>query len=100
MRVLMEAREEAEAAAQRYENQQQGLGERFLESLARALEHVEEQPQLFPLLETLKTRREVRRSILRRFPYMVVYEIRPQETLVLAVAHVRRRPNYWRRRLQ
>jgi len=100
MRVLMEAREEAEAAAQRYENQQQGLGERFLEFLARALEHVEEQPQLFPLLETLKTRREVRRSILRRFPYMVVYEIRPQETLVLAVAHVRRRPNYWRRRLQ
>jgi hypothetical protein len=98
--MLMEAREEAEAAAQWYENLQQGLGERFLESLAGALEHIETQPQLFPLLETLNTRRKVRRCILRRFPYMVVYEVRPQETLVYAVAHVRRRPNYWKKRLQ
>jgi len=100
VRLLTEAREEAEAAAQWYENLQQGLGERFLECLVSALEDIETQPQLFPLLETLKTRREVRRCILRRFPYMVVYEIRPQETLVYAVAHARRRPNYWRKRLQ
>jgi hypothetical protein len=72
MRVLLEAREESAAAAQKYENQQQGLGDRFLESLIRALGHIEKQPQLFPKLETLRTHREVRRCILPRFPYMIV----------------------------
>jgi hypothetical protein len=100
LRVLAEAQEEADAAAQMYEFLQPGLGSKFLQSLTSALEHIENQPQVFPRLETLKTHREVRRCILRRFPYLVIYEIQPQEALVLAVAHARRRPNYWRRRLQ
>jgi hypothetical protein len=44
VRLLTEAREEAEAAAQWYENLQQGLGERFLECLVSALEDIETQP--------------------------------------------------------
>jgi hypothetical protein len=37
----------------------------------------------------------VRRVVLRRFPYALIYAIKPQEILVLAVAHHSREPGYW-----
>ena len=40
----------------------------------------------------------IRRHILRHFPYTVFYEIRGNTVMVLAVAHQRRRPGYWRER--
>ena len=40
----------------------------------------------------------IRRHILRHFPYTVFYEIRGTTVTVLAVAHQRRRPGYWRER--
>jgi hypothetical protein len=33
-----------------------------------------------------------------RFPYQVVYRVRPNETVVVALAHLKRRPGYWKRR--
>jgi plasmid stabilization system protein ParE len=96
--MLAEAEEEAREAARWYEEQRSGLGQDFLDTLSAALQAVEEQPQRYPLVETLRSRREVRQYFLRRFPYTVIYEVRPDEALVLAVAHARRRPNYWKRR--
>ena len=40
----------------------------------------------------------IRRHILRHFPYTVFYEIRGNIATVLAVAHQRRKPGYWRER--
>ena len=40
----------------------------------------------------------VRRHVLRHFPYTVFYEVRGDTATVLAVAHQRRRPGYWRER--
>lgn len=40
----------------------------------------------------------VRRCVLRRFPYTIVYEVKGDVATVLAVAHQRRRPAYWRLR--
>jgi len=37
-----------------------------------------------------------RRRVLRRFPYSVIYEVRTSTVTILAVAHHRRRPDYWR----
>ena len=39
-----------------------------------------------------------RRLIVRKFPYSIIYEPYGDEVLVLAVAHGKRRPNYWRER--
>ena len=50
------------------------------------------------ILETLRTTQEVRRFVLERFPYTVIFEVLADRVLVLAVAHARRRPNYWKRR--
>lgn len=41
-----------------------------------------------------------RRLLARRFPYAVVYRVRGEQVVeIVAVAHYRRRPGYWRRRL-
>ena len=98
VRVLVQAEEEAEEAARWYEERKEGLGIEFLDSLAQALEAIEENPQQFPRLETLRTRKNIRRCLLKRFPFAIIFQIRPTESLVLAVAHVRRRPNYWKKR--
>lgn len=98
VRLLTEAQAEAQEAARWYDEQQQGLGGEFLEALARGLEAIEESPRACAKVETSQPSREVRRFLLPRFPYRVVYEVLADEVLVLAVAHVRRRPNYWKRR--
>jgi hypothetical protein len=98
VRILAEAELEAREAARWYEERRQGLGNQLLDAIARGLEAVEEDPRRFAVLETIHSSREVRRYLVPRFPYTLIYEVRPDEVLVLAVAHVRRRPNYWKRR--
>lgn len=39
-----------------------------------------------------------RRFLLKRFPYEVIFRIYPEVILIVAIAHVKRRPGYWRRR--
>jgi hypothetical protein len=62
------------------------------------LEEIEERPERFSRLETIKTKRDIRRGLLRRFPYSVVYEVLPDEVIILAVAHTSRRPRFWIKR--
>ena len=55
-------------------------------------------PERYPRLETLPDEETVHRLLLGRFPYAVVYEVAEDEIRILAVAHTRRRPNYWQHR--
>ena len=98
LRVLFAAEEEATRAACWYEDQLPGLGDEFLVEIKFILEKIEKSPQQFGLLETLKSNRDIRRHVLRRFPFMVIYEICEKEIVVLAVAHTSRKPNYWKQR--
>lgn len=41
----------------------------------------------------------IRRAKLRRFPYFIIYSVSTEDIVVLAVAHMRRRPRSWRDRL-
>ena len=59
------------------------------------LDRLEESPESGSLLETFPGDATIRRVLLKRFPYVVVYEILPDEIHVLAVAHTHRRPNDW-----
>lgn len=98
VRLLELAKREAHAAARWYERQQTGLGRRFLRVLYGTLLDIEQRPTHYSHLETVPDDVPIRRAITKKFPYLVIYEIRTDEVLVLAVAHTKRRPNYWKRR--
>jgi hypothetical protein len=99
VRILAEAEDEVQEAAQWYEGRLSGLGLEFLDAVTHALDAIERQPRRFARLETLRTKREVRRCFLQRFPFKIIYEVRGDEAIVIAVAHFRQRPNYWKKRL-
>ena len=67
--------------------------EAFADDLAKAVATISEAPQRWPIFEA-----GCRRFPLRRFPYLVIYREKPLSIEVLAVAHGRRRPGYWRTR--
>ncbi len=98
LRVLAEAEDEAQEAARWYEERENGLGFEFLDELSDVLQTIERRPRNFPRVEGIGPTREVRRMLLGRFPFKIINEIRTDEVLVLAIAHDRRRPNYWKRR--
>jgi toxin ParE1/3/4 len=85
-----EADEELKAAAEYYESAEEGLGEAFLRSVEFGLRQI----QLYPLAWSILFD-DVRRYLVPRFPYALVYRIERDRVFILAVAHTRRRPRYW-----
>ena len=92
-RYLPSAREELNEAAAFYEASVPGLGDAFLDDVERAIQAVLESPRV-----GASVRRRFRKTILRRFPFSIVYADRDEEIVIVAVAHQRRRPGYWRGR--
>jgi plasmid stabilization system protein ParE len=95
LRILPAADEELFQAAVWYDEREGGVGSRFLDAYASAKESIARSPSSPPRLETVKTPRDIRRVLLKRFPFAVVYEVLPDQVVILAVAHTSRRPNYW-----
>ena len=63
---------------------------RFLDELDRLIESIAAAPDRFPLFEGV-----LRRAIFRRFPYYIVFRPDVAGITVLAIAHAKRRPNFW-----
>lgn len=71
-----------------YEQQSTGLGEIFLSELNTCYKKIETQPTFYK-----KAKKNFRQIRLKRFPYLVVYEILKSEVVVFAVFHTSRNPN-------
>jgi len=67
-----------------------GLGRRFFSEVLRAEHFIAQFPESAP--EILPG---IRKRILRKFPYSLIYAIERDELVILAVAHHSRRPGYW-----
>lgn len=93
-----EARDEIKQAELHYEQQRDGLGRRFHDALYATLARIEESPEIAPLLGRSSSGHMVRAARVWRFPYRVIYAELPQQHRVMAVAHMKRRPGYWRDR--
>lgn len=89
-RILSDASEELEAAVAYYNSQQQELGTAFLEEFENTVERIVDLP-----LAARVVRGDVRRKLIHRFPFFVLYRPGPDEVTIVAVAHRRRRPGYW-----
>jgi len=76
-----------------YEDRSPGLGEALLASLEESFVQIQQRPLSFPVVAG-----NVRRAILRRFPYCVYFENQEHNLVVTAVLHGRRKPSTWQRR--
>ncbi len=76
-----------------YEEQQGGLGETFLGEIEQGLGRIQQFSSLWPIFES-----EYRRYLLRRFPFGIIYRLDQEGIIVVAVAHLRREPGFWKNR--
>jgi plasmid stabilization system protein ParE len=88
-----EAIAEAQAAREWYDARSPLLGKSFLSELDRAVDCIAESPDRWPKFEA-----GTRRYLMHRFPFMVIYRQHNDVIQVLAVAHARRKPGYWKHR--
>jgi hypothetical protein len=77
-----------------------GLEREFLDETSRIAAAILVAPESRPLDPASPSGRNVRRAKIGRFPWNMIYVVRSDGTFVLAFAHKRRRPGYWRRRLR
>lgn len=91
-----EAREELLAAAVWYDDEREGLGSELLDAVDAALARIAEAPNAFPR-DPFDSR--ARRTLLSRFPYAIVFVVDATDVRVVAVAHLKRLPGYWARRV-
>jgi len=94
VRFLAVARQELDDAFVWYERQSDGLGYEFLDEVDRAVRRVASYPDSCAELST-----GVRRALVSRFPYGLIYSQEINAIVVVAVAHLHREPLYLMNRL-
>ncbi len=89
-----EARLEADAAFNWYREHSLRAAEKFLDAIEQARTAIQDAPELWAdyLYGT-------RRYLLKRFPFVVVFRIKEGRIQVVAIAHGRRTPGYWKDRI-
>ena len=90
-----EAARELAADVRYYDERYTGRGQRFAVSVERTLGLITEFPLAFPVLYDP----DIRSAKVARFPYRIVYVVVGSNIDVIAVAHAKRRPTYWRDRI-
>jgi len=89
-----QAKVELDEAAAWYERHKPGLGGEFRAAVEDAVGRIQENPQIGPRFGSTR----FRYSLVRRFPYVVFYAEGEEAIRVMAIAHGRRRPGYWKGR--
>jgi plasmid stabilization system protein ParE len=94
-RLLLEPEAEAEflEAGRWYAERNAAIAAAFRVSVERTLEAVERAPQQFPI-----ALRDIRKALVRHFPYVVYYVVLPDVISVIAIIHGRRNPRVWQAR--
>jgi toxin ParE2 len=94
IRFLTIAQIELDEAIDYYNYEAPGLGDAFLNEVLNALERIGEFPEAWhPCSE------RTRRCQTRRFPYGIIYQNRKDEILIIAIANLHRKPDYWKDRI-
>ncbi|HEY4744419.1 MAG TPA: type II toxin-antitoxin system RelE/ParE family toxin [Desulfuromonadaceae bacterium] len=90
---LPEAEKELREAARYYESEAPGVGIAFIVEVHKTVATILDNP-----LAAQTVRKSIRKKVLSRFPFNVLYSVEAETIVVVAVAHQKRRPTYWRRR--
>ena len=92
MKILFSpyAVEDLNCAANYLEFEFEGLGQRFRNEVRLAAQRISKHPLAWSV-----ERGDIRRHLLHRFPYKLLYSIEPDHIYIIAVAHQHREPEYW-----
>ncbi len=88
-----EATQDILEAVRWYEDRRAGLGRQLALSFQRVFDQIQRMPELHRVVHG-----NVRRAVLRDYPYCVYYRIDPGEVVILAVMHSKRDPQLWKSR--
>jgi toxin ParE2 len=94
IRFLEIAQIELDDAIEYYNYEVPGLGEAFLTEVLNTLDRIGKYPEAWQ-----PSSNRTRRCQTRRFPYGIMYQIRRDEILVVAIANLHRKPDYWKDRI-
>ena len=92
---LEPAQIEFEEAVNYYNGQRPNLGNEFAGEIANTIKRILRYPEAWRRIS-----KRARRCRTKRFPYSVIYQIRDDRVLIVAIAHDRRKPFYWRDRIK
>lgn len=90
--ILAHAEQEFIETVDYYNNQCSGLGYEFAAEVTNTLERISAFPKAWPQI-SLRTRR----CITNKFPFGVIYQIRDNGILVVAIMHMKRNPIHWQK---
>ena len=87
------AEDEIQAAFRWYEREHEGLGVDFLDTVDRVVAIIADYPEGFPIVH-----RDIRRAVLKRFPYSVLYRLKADHLIIVGCFHSKRDPKSWQAR--
>ena len=94
IKFLAPAESEFTGAISYYNMQSEGLGYEFAAEIKRTIERIIQYPEAWAKLSI-----RARRCRTNRFPYGVIYQVREETLLIVAVMHMSREPQTWETRL-
>jgi toxin ParE1/3/4 len=95
IRFLPEAQVEFDDAVDFYEGRRRGLGKQFVAKVREVLKALAKNPKRHGVVY-----QSVRKSVLRKFPYIILYQEEPSEVLIISVFHCSRDPAIWMKRVR
>ncbi len=87
------AEKEIDEAELWYESQLPGLGEAFYDEVDEKIRQIADSPLQYPVL-----RRDIRRAVVKRFPFSILFRVKDDAIFVVGCFHAKRNPTRWRRR--
>jgi plasmid stabilization system protein ParE len=91
--ILKAAKLDLRHAKNWYNTQRENLGNEFLFEIEKSLKQIQAYPEQFP-----KNRNEIRKAVLKRFPYCLYFAIKLNTIKIIAVFHNSRNPIIWEKR--
>jgi len=93
------ASDELESSGDWYDAQLLGLSFELFDEVDDAIHRIVERPEAWQRTD-LVAGRTIRRFVMRRFPFSVVYYVSDAVVCIVAIAHAKRKPGYWRARVK
>ena len=90
-----QAKREFNQAIDYYQDCRKGLGKAFAKEVHKTIDRILEYPEAWTQLSP-----NTRRCLTNRFPFGIIYQNLENECLIIAVAQLNRKPDYWTERIE